>query len=112
MLDVFKQFQASVEIKTRKKCICNDNGGDYCGLLTKTTCIKVWLRFISLMAGYKDDKTFMEGLRCFSEVNFRTHFGGRLYYPLHMLLMYILLFMCKVMFKIDFGKERMLPLTI
>ena len=33
MLGVFKQFQASVERETGKKlkCICTDNGGEYCG---------------------------------------------------------------------------------
>ena len=30
---VFKQFQASVERETGKKlkCVCTDNGGEYCG---------------------------------------------------------------------------------
>ena len=33
VLGVFKQFQASVERETGKKlkCICTDNGGEYCG---------------------------------------------------------------------------------
>ena len=33
VLDVFKQFQASVErqIGKKLKCICTDNGGEYCG---------------------------------------------------------------------------------
>ena len=37
MLGVFKQFQASVERETGKKvkCICTDNGGEYCGPFDK-----------------------------------------------------------------------------
>ena len=33
MLGVFKQFQALIERETGKKlkCICTDNGGEYCG---------------------------------------------------------------------------------
>ena len=37
MLGVFKEFQASVERETGKKlkCICTDNGGEYCGPFDK-----------------------------------------------------------------------------
>ena len=43
VLDVFKQFQASVERETVKKvkCIRTDNGGEYCGHLTNNASTKV-----------------------------------------------------------------------
>ena len=122
VLGVFKQFQASVERELERKwnvfvLIMVVNIVNH---LTNTASIKVLdtrrllPRLLSLMVWLRGwtGPWWKELDVCFLKQSCRTHFGVRLYWPLHMLLIYLLLLLCKVMYQIVFGMERMFPMTI
>ena len=88
MLGVFKQFQALIERETGKKlkCICTDNGGEYCGPFDEY-CKHQGIRHQKTppktpqLNGLAErmNRTLMELDVYFLKQSCRTHFGVRLY---------------------------------
>ena len=97
MLGVFKQFQALIERETGKKlkCICTDNGGEYCGPFDEY-CKHQGIRHKKTPPKAPQLNGLAERMNKIFWQSCGIHFGVRLYSPLHMLLIYILLLLCKV----------------